>query len=82
MHDPIDSLPAEIRDTVRRILEDEVAGGNARYQKTKCRRGVQGQKAISRIMQDAGVSKSDPRWKAVNKYGQDLYYGRDIIRTR
>lgn len=83
MTDPIDNLPLNIRDEVQSILERIVAGGAARYQKTKDSKtkdtsGLQGQKAISRILQNAGIRKTDPRWIAVIEHGRDLYYGRTV----
>lgn len=76
MADPVDELPAEIRVLVRSILEREVAGGSERFRKSGDRRGLEGQKKISAIMQNAGVSKSDPRWERTNEYGKQLYYGK------
>lgn len=75
MTDPVDNLPLGIRDLVRRILERQVAGGGERYQSSGDRSGREGQKEISRILQDAGVYKNDPRWQATINHGRTLYRG-------
>lgn len=78
---PVDQLPIEIREVVRRILERQVAGGAERYKRRGDLSGRQGQKEASRIMRAAGINENDPRWQAVVKYGRDLYYGRAKVTT-
>jgi hypothetical protein len=86
MRDPVDDLPQSIQAIVRCILENQVTGGSARFQQSpeqsRDRSGRAGQRKISRILQDAGVCKSDPRWKATIKYGRKLYYGKVIVAPR
>jgi hypothetical protein len=75
MADPIDNLPPRIRGLVRRIMESEVAGGAALFQKTGDRRGNKGQKAISTVLYNAGIREPNPLWTAVIEHGRALYYG-------
>ena len=77
MPDLVDDLPPSIRDRVREILANQVAGGAARFQKNGDRSGVEGQKAISRLVQEAGIRNTDPRWINMHAHGEALYYGRD-----
>jgi hypothetical protein len=77
MPDPVDDLPPSIQERVREILANQVEGGAARREKNKDWSGVSGQRAISQLIQEAGIKRTDPRWIAVHDYGEALYYGRD-----
>ena len=76
MSDPLDELPPALREEVRRILQRQVAGGGARFQKDGDRSGLEAQKAISTLLQKNGISKANPLWRAVIDHGRGLYYGR------
>jgi hypothetical protein len=78
MSDPVDDLPREIQGHIRRLLR-RVAGGAERLKKSGDRGGLEAQKEISKALQDAGVFKSDPRWRATIDYGRKLYYGRATL---
>lgn len=75
MPDPVDDLPPSIQERVREILANQVEGGEARFKKSQDWSGVSGQRAISQLIQEAGIKTTDPRWIAVHDYGQALYYG-------
>ncbi len=73
---PLIAIPRHLHAEILHIWEAEVSGGAARYQATKCRRGIQGQKKVSALLKDHGVlPETDGRWEAVRAHGEKLYRG-------
>jgi hypothetical protein len=75
-NDPTELLPIGLREQVRRIQQTEVAGGRARFRRDGDRTGLAGQRAISQLLQAAGIAKDSPQWTAIIDQGRALYEGR------
>lgn len=73
--DPLDGLDEGLATEVRRIWDEEVAGGRRTCEQTGSRRGQQEQRQIAKLLQDRGIARGSARWEAVVGHGRDLYCG-------
>ena len=70
------TLPESVRTEVHEMWQNDVRGGRARFKANRDKSGQQGQKRISRLIQDHGVEKYSLEWTAVRDCGRG-HYGED-----